>query len=54
MIEYNSVIIHVTSNLKLRQENITNEDMLEKISLHFMFRICFDSSNIENVILKNI
>jgi hypothetical protein len=37
--EYNSIIFHITSELKLCGEKITDEDMLEKNIFHIL---CFE------------
>ena len=51
--EYNSALFKISSELKLRREKVTEEDMLEKRSPHFMPRMCSYNSSIESVDLKN-
>ena len=53
MSKYNSTIFKISSQLKLCRENITDANMLEKNSLHFMPQICFCSSNIMKKALQN-
>ena len=51
--EYNSTIFRISSQLKLCGKNITDADMLEKHSLHFMPQMCSYSSNTVKKALQN-
>ena len=51
--EYNSAIFRISSQLKLCGKNITDTDMLEKHSLHFMPQMCSYNSNIVKKALQN-
>ena len=51
--EYNSVIFKISSQLKLRGENISDANMLEKKFSTFMPQMCSYSSNIVKKFLQN-
>ena len=53
MSEYNSTIFRISSQLKLCEKNITNADMLEKNSLHFMPQMCSYNNNTVKKTLQN-
>ena len=51
--EYNSSMFHISSQLKLCGEKVTDEDMLEKTFSTFQHRICSCNSNIVKRVLRN-
>ena len=52
--EYNFAQFKITSRLKLCEEKVKEQDMLEKRSLCFMPQMCSCNSNIKSVDLQNI